>query len=31
VVEEGPTSGILTAPREDYTRRLISAIPRLPV
>jgi ABC-type glutathione transport system ATPase component len=30
VVESGPTAGILTAPREDYTRRLVEAVPRLP-
>ena len=30
VVESGPTAAILAAPREDYTRRLVSAVPRLP-
>ncbi|WP_120338529.1 ABC transporter ATP-binding protein [Cryobacterium soli] len=30
VVESGPTASILTAPREDYTRRLVAAVPRLP-
>jgi ABC-type glutathione transport system ATPase component len=31
VVETGPTADILTAPREDYTRRLVAAVPRLPM
>ncbi|MEV8339136.1 ABC transporter ATP-binding protein [Leucobacter sp. NPDC077196] len=30
VVEAGPTGNLLAAPREAYTQRLISAIPRLP-
>ena len=30
VVESGPTTTILTSPREDYTRRLVDAVPRLP-
>jgi ABC-type microcin C transport system duplicated ATPase subunit YejF len=30
VVETGPTAAILTAPREEYTRRLVAAVPRLP-
>jgi peptide/nickel transport system ATP-binding protein len=30
VVETGPTTGILRNPREDYTRRLVDAVPRLP-
>jgi ABC-type glutathione transport system ATPase component len=30
VVESGSTAGILATPREDYTRRLVSAVPRLP-
>jgi ABC-type glutathione transport system ATPase component len=30
VVETGPTADILAAPREDYTRRLVAAVPRLP-
>nr|WP_245190254.1 ABC transporter ATP-binding protein [Leucobacter exalbidus] len=30
LVEVGPTSEILVSPREAYTQRLISAIPRLP-
>jgi ABC-type glutathione transport system ATPase component len=30
VVESGPTTTILSAPREDYTRRLVRAVPRLP-
>ena len=30
VVESGPTASILTAPRDDYTRRLVAAVPRLP-
>ena len=30
VVESGPTGGLLAAPQEAYTQRLISAIPRLP-
>jgi ABC-type glutathione transport system ATPase component len=30
VVESGRTADILTSPREDYTRRLVEAVPRLP-
>jgi ABC-type glutathione transport system ATPase component len=30
VVESGRTADILTAPREDYTQRLVEAVPRLP-
>lgn len=30
VVEEGPTSRILTDARTDYARRLVAAVPRLP-
>jgi len=30
VVETGATRAILAAPREDYTRRLVAAVPRLP-
>ncbi|MFB7249665.1 ABC transporter ATP-binding protein [Microbacterium sp. NPDC056234] len=30
VVEEGPTRGILNAPRTEYARTLVAAIPRLP-
>ena len=30
VVEEGLTADILHAPREDYTRALVAAVPRLP-
>ncbi|RNE56810.1 ABC transporter ATP-binding protein [Cryobacterium tepidiphilum] len=30
VVEQGETTAVLGAPREDYTRRLIDAVPRLP-
>ncbi|QYF73393.1 ABC transporter ATP-binding protein [Cryobacterium sp. PAMC25264] len=30
VVEFGPTASILNEPREDYTRRLVAAVPRLP-
>ena len=30
VVEQGQTRTILTAPREQYTRRLVEAVPRLP-
>jgi ABC-type oligopeptide transport system ATPase subunit len=28
IVEEGPTDTILTAPSDDYTKRLLSALPR---
>jgi ABC-type microcin C transport system duplicated ATPase subunit YejF len=30
VVETGQTAAILTNPREEYTRRLVAAVPRLP-
>jgi ABC-type glutathione transport system ATPase component len=30
VVETGDTAAILAAPREEYTRRLVAAVPRLP-
>jgi peptide/nickel transport system ATP-binding protein len=30
VVEYGPTTNILSAPRESYTRKLVEAAPRLP-
>jgi ABC-type glutathione transport system ATPase component len=30
VVESGRTAEILTSPREDYTQRLVEAVPRLP-
>lgn len=30
VVETGPTAAILASPREDYTKRLVSSVPRLP-
>ena len=30
VVESGATAAILAAPNEDYTRRLVEAVPRLP-
>jgi ABC-type glutathione transport system ATPase component len=30
VVESGRTAEILTSPREDYTKRLVEAVPRLP-
>lgn len=30
VVESGRTAAILNAPSEDYTRRLVTAVPRLP-
>jgi ABC-type dipeptide/oligopeptide/nickel transport system ATPase component len=29
LVEHGPTEQVLSHPREDYTRALIAAIPRL--
>lgn len=31
VVEAGATAGLLAEPREEYTRRLLTAVPRLPV
>lgn len=30
VVEEGPTARLLTSPTQDYTARLVAAVPRLP-
>jgi len=30
VVEAGPTASVLHSPREDYTRALVAAVPRLP-
>jgi ABC-type glutathione transport system ATPase component len=30
VVEQGPTAKIIAAPRADYTRALIAAVPRIP-
>jgi peptide/nickel transport system ATP-binding protein len=30
VVEQGPTAGVFGSPIEDYTRRLLAAVPRLP-
>lgn len=30
IVEEGPTSRLLTAPRESYTAQLVASVPRLP-
>ncbi|MFM9916215.1 MAG: dipeptide ABC transporter ATP-binding protein [Rhizobacter sp.] len=29
IVESGPTAALLAEPREDYTRRLLAAVPRL--
>ncbi|WOF23486.1 ATP-binding cassette domain-containing protein [Microbacterium betulae] len=31
IVEQGPTREVLASPREDYTRALLSAVPRLSV
>jgi ABC-type glutathione transport system ATPase component len=28
IVESGPTSAVLSDPREDYTKRLLDAVPR---
>ncbi|HZJ40298.1 MAG TPA: ABC transporter ATP-binding protein [Demequina sp.] len=30
IVEQGTTAAILSTPRQDYTRRLVAAVPRLP-
>jgi len=30
IVEQGPTSGVLGAPREPYTQQLLASVPRLP-
>ena len=31
IVEQGDTTDVLGSPREDYTRRLLESVPRLPV
>ncbi len=31
IVEQGQTTDVLGSPREDYTRRLLDSVPRLPV
>ena len=29
VIEQGPTQEVIAAPRQDYTRELLAAVPRL--